>query len=457
MREQFERGDHVELADELLDTLHPDRKSLTYDEGHLWRYHENGLWQKINDDDVSRVVQNFAGRNAKNQWGTPRPLRISVHDVKGAKVLAEDTARFNRTSFADAPLGVSFLNGFLEVGETRLRLKKPSRSNMQKNAFAFEFKRQKPSRLFLDFVASLFRDDADALEKIAFIQEFFGASLLRIAPKYQKCLLLIGDGENGKDTLLDIISNVFPNETVCSITPTKWKENYHRATLAGKWLNKITELPDAELETSEAFKGIVAGGEIDARHPYGRVFNFRPVAGHAFACNANMGTSDFSHGFFRRFGIVRLNRRFTKTDRDPDLRDKLTIEKEIAGIVAWLLEGAARVLAKGGYTIPASSDAELTNWRRSADQVALFIDAETRPPLAHEKGTRAGDFYAAYSTWAEANGHRRMTSTKFGERAGEYLRELNRDVDGYESKKHTKTGVRYMRMMGAAGVTGVTG
>jgi phage/plasmid-associated DNA primase len=72
-------------------------------------------------------------------------------------------------------------------------------------------------------------------------------------------------------------------------------------------------------------------------------------------------------------------------------------------------------LRQRDYTIPPSHDAALTDWRRTADPVALFVHDGTEPCLVGE-GIAASTLYEKFVAWSERNRHRPMSSTKFGMR-----------------------------------------
>jgi P4 family phage/plasmid primase-like protien len=183
--------------------------------------------------------------------------------------------------------------------------------------------------------------------------------------------------------------------------------------LAGKLYNVCAELPEAEIIASEAFKAIVTGDPITGRHIRQAPFTFKPKAGHLFLANDLPGTQDQSRGFWRRFIVIRFNRCFTNDpERDPKIAEKI-IASELPWIVAWELEGALRIMTQGSYTIPASHDAELAQWRRNADQIATWLE-ESTTPAPEGQGVHAAAAYQAYRKWAANNGHRTVSATKFG-------------------------------------------
>ena len=91
------------------------------------------------------------------------------------------------------------------------------------------------------------------------VREFFGACLLGIAPWYQRALIGVGVGANGKSTLSDVMLQCMPPGTTSAIPPQDWGQEYRRAMLMGKNLNSVGELPEREILASEALKSIVAG------------------------------------------------------------------------------------------------------------------------------------------------------------------------------------------------------
>jgi putative DNA primase/helicase len=164
---------------------------------------------------------------------------------------------------------------------------------------------------------------------------------------------------------------------------------------------------------------------------------FRPIAGHYFAANKLPGTQDQTEGFWRRFVVLTFNRSFTgDPTRDPNVHTRI-LAAELPAIVSWLVAGAVRLLRQGDYTIPASHAKAIAAWRKDADQVALFLIAETRPLRDDETehmGLLAAELYSSYVEWARRNGHRPVASNTFGAR----LRGLGR------AAKRTKAGMRYL-------------
>ncbi|MGD0679665.1 MAG: phage/plasmid primase, P4 family [Polyangiaceae bacterium] len=411
----WRRGDHVELGERLIAVLQGSGQELVFDDGALHKYAEtSGRWEPVTDAQQSRVLQRFAGSPIHNPvTQQSRALKIKASDVTGARKLAADRAS-DPGFFSTAPSGLMFANGFVEVRADGIRLRDHSHENRARFGYDFDYSSGSRPERFLKYLADVFRDDEDQAQKLDFVQEFLGVCLIGQATKFQQSVICIGDGSDGKSQLLDIFDGVFPRDAVCSIAPHDFECQYRRALLAGKRINIVNELPDAEIDALEKFKAIVVGNPCDARVINQMAFTLRPVAGHLFACNALPGTADQSLGFWRRWVVLEFNRNFQDDPERVFDIGKAIVEKERAAIVAWGLEGARRMMQpKAKYTVPSSNTGRLLEWRRQANPVAMWHEERT----SKEPGTtRASVAYEDFAAWSRLNGHKQLSNIKFGMR-----------------------------------------
>ncbi len=413
----FQRGDQVELAGHILARLRAEnRTSIVGDEGELFGYSPaTGLWAVVARGEQSRVAQIFAGAAVV---GKSEPLRISASDVRGAMTLAYDQVA-RPGYFSTAPGGLAFANGFVSVSKAGTELTPHSLTHRARHGFTFDYVRNPPIPLFLHFLDDLVRDEVDKNEKIAAIQEHAGASLLGIATTYQKCVICVGSGDEGKSTLAKIVCGCFPLGTVEAVPPQEFRQEYWLAMMAGTLLNVVAELPAANTLASQAFKAIVAGDLTAGRTVRQAPFTYKPRAGHLLLANRLPKMGDQTHGFWRRFLIIRFNRCFTgDAARDPNIAETI-LSAERPGVVSWMLQGAVRLIAQNGYTIPDSHNVELALWQGKRDPVAAFVD-ECTSPAPRGTGTLASALYGVYLAWATGKAYEPVSSTKFGTR----LREL---------------------------------
>lgn len=379
----------------------------------VYRYDGNqGVWEGIPDASLLALSQCYDGVTVAGA----KEIRMSAGRCKAVRDCAlTNPEAMDPTFFDNAPQGVAFANGFARVSAEGVTFADKSPANRATSVVACDYDDKAECPTWLDTVNGVFRDDRDRDDKHKLLQEFVGACVVGIAANYAKCLVMIGDGENGKSVIGETIAELcFPPEAVCYIPPQSWVREYNLAQMTNARLNLANELPDADIQASDVFKTVIDGGTVVARKPYEPPYQFRPKAGHIFLANALPSTIDNSHGFWRRFFVVEFNRDFGK---DParvtkgEMKARLTAER--AGIVQWALWGAVRLLRQGKYTQPESHAAAISEWRLDVDPVAAFVDGCCK---------RTGDItplkeiYPEYSRWCEKSGRRPASDRTLGRR-----------------------------------------
>jgi putative DNA primase/helicase len=402
----FERGDHVELGEELVKELKKEG-DVVYSDGYIWKFN-CVVYRPVLGEDVSRRLQGFAGMQVKTAKGS-RPLSLGAKDVAGSIKLAKDQIA-DPMFFSSAPPGLVFSDSFVSVTKNGITIEKPGPQHRARFAYDFTYDPDRQPEVWFEFLVDAFGDDEDAEDKIALLQEYVGVSLLGVAPRFQQALLLKGEGSNGKGVLVRVIESCFPPGSVTAVPPQEWSNEYRRAMIAGKFLNLVAELPESDILASEAFKAIVAGDQITGRHIREAPFNFASSSGQIFSVNPPMpSTNDHSHAFWRRWLVLEFNRTVDEEDKILDLSDVLISEK--AAIVPWFLAGAQRALARGKLTVPPSSVTAVQEWRVQSDQILAFVRDCCVPD---DGGTKASSLYYDYEQWAKRGGNRVMTATRFG-------------------------------------------
>lgn len=410
----FQRGDHVELAERLVADLRAEAPAVHTDGGMYHYAPSEGVYSVLERPALSRRLQRYAGAKVATQKG---PLRLKASDVAGAVVLAGDQAHDDEF-FAYAKPGVAFADAFVEVTSDGVLRHPHSPKHRARWAYPFQHVDGQAPDEWLSFMRSVWHGDEDADDKIALVQEYTGVCILGIATRFQRAIVQLGDGANGKGVASKVIEACMPPGSVCCIPPQDIGQEYRRHLLAGKLLNIVSELPEAEILDSESWKAVVAGDAMTAREIRQSPYTFVPIAGHIYSANRLPGSTDQTHGFWRRLVVLRFNRVFAEDEQIPNLAE-LIVARERPRIVSWALRGAQRVIAAGRLTVPASSVAAREQWRESADQVHAFVEeccTRVEGDAFFDAWTPAAALYRAYRSWAEENGHGRLAANKFGER-----------------------------------------
>lgn len=425
-------GSEHEIGKELLEVLLDDDPSaqVVYTEGQLWEYiPSQGIWQAIPEDELHRIIGSFDG-SEYDDGKNIRTLRISHMFATGAIQRAEIQVSSPNHFTHAAPLLV-FSDCVVQLGAAGEIEQKPHSPDVLARAgYPFVYNPNAKAPKFKKMLKEHFAGDEDAPEKIAALQEFFGVCLFGIATRFQKCLALPSEGGSGRSTMLEIIEKAMPRDSVAHVDAKELRSPERRAKLPGKLLNFSDEVPpDAFLE-SEDFKKLVVGNVVSAEEKYKPSFEFRPVGGFVFPIQVS-ASAELSDAFFRRFIIIRYRHNFEgSAKRNMNLAAEI-IRSELAGVVAWMIEGAARRLKRTTYTTPASHVEEENKWKLAADTVRTFLNTQyakslfkeprskgyddigraTGEPKEQHDWTPGGVLYGEYQDWCGANGHRKPVAS----------------------------------------------
>jgi len=273
---------------------------------------------------------------------------------------------------------------------------------------------------WLKYLAEVFEPDTDREKKIDFLQEFIGYLLIPNT-KFQVMLWLLGQGDNGKSVVLDVISLLLGKNNVAAIPLERLSKRFQAAELSGKLVNLVHEVSTDGCLQDDILKQAVSGNLIQGERKNKDPFVFRPYARFVVAMNNLPRIKDTSHGFFRRIRLLTFNRIFKREEQDRGLVEKL--KPELPGIFVWALEGLQRLWEQGDFTVVPSSVGAVDQFKKECNPVALFVnDLVIRTDiLALQKNggrsiakTLIHDAYLTYRAYCQAKGFQPISDARFG-------------------------------------------
>jgi P4 family phage/plasmid primase-like protien len=236
----------------------------------------------------------------------------------------------------------------------------------------------------------------------------------------EQCLFFFyGDGSNGKSTFLKTLLALltgYGQQAPADLLIVKTGNSIPNdvAGLRGARFVATIEVEDGKRMAEGLMKQLTGGDAISARFMRGEWFQFEPTFKIFMAANhrPQIATGD-DFAVWRRIKVIPFTERIEEHEKDPRLVEKL--RSELAGILAWAVRGCLEWQAKGMQE-PAAVRASIEAYRSVSDVIGRFIEEScVLKPTAQVK---ASQLYAAYAKWCEENGHRPMSSTKFGELMG---------------------------------------
>lgn len=453
--EAFAVGDHVEIGRRMLADLQgTSTVALVHAENALWRYDASaGVWREVTEGEQDRVINGYSARGL---------IKIKNSDAEGAKKRARGDVSAPEF-FVDAPAGVAFTNGFVTVDEHgNIGVERLAPSHKLRTVLPVEYDPAAPAPRFRRFLLECLRrthctqvhaagprtcdvvhecDDTcpavctrqhvcwprdvdqpptaewaneqrDAQEVIDVLQEFVGASLIGVATEYQRMVLAVGVGENGKSQFFDVVGALFP-EACATVMPQSMSNANSCYALIGKRLNLVAEIPARELLDTAALKAAVSGDPLEVKKLFHDTGKARLTAGHMFGANELPPVNDSSHGFWRRQILTQWRHKFAGPAAEVGLARRI-VRDELAGVAAWAIEGAARLIKRGGFHIPEVSRVAVSEWKSESDSVAVWVSKFTEPSADNRHDSAW--LYGHYLAWAKESTFTPVNIINFGRR-----------------------------------------
>jgi P4 family phage/plasmid primase-like protien len=212
---------------------------------------------------------------------------------------------------------------------------------------------------------------ANSEEALA-LQEFVGYIMLAHA-KFKKALVLYGDEDCGKGVIVRVLRELVGADFCCQLSVEFMDDPGRRSVIKGKALNIITELSSQAIIRDDGFKALVSQEDpvlLDDKFK-AREF-YMPTAKHVISTNNLPRVTDRTNATISRMLILHMPRTFHGEEKDMTLGDRLVAE--LPGIALWALDGAKRLVLRGGqFSQPQSGSKVLDELRLEANPVRQFV------------------------------------------------------------------------------------
>jgi putative DNA primase/helicase len=388
------------------------------DNGSLWAY-DGGVWKREGERALRHAARQTLGATNYGQ--------NVLTELKG-QVRADPTVEVEAETFGLPAGKVAVANGLLDLEAAAdrkpdaLRTLKPTDYALTRIPHEWE-----PEAEYDEWHALVeeWAEDgrADAL------QEYVGYCLEVGAMPIHRALLVVGNGANGKGTFLNAVRTLLGDENTTSIELQRLaNESDALARLYGSVANIDDDLSARKLGRGLGmFKKLVGDDRVEGRHLYEEAFEFDATAKHLYAANEVPDVSDDvgpeDEAFWRRWLLVEFPNHYPPHERDPNLSEKVTSEEYLQKILAWAVDGRARLMEKGYFTNESRySQSKRERWQSWGDSVAQFIEKCVEKDTDAERLT-TGQAHRRYAAWCRENnekpvGQQQFTSTMKGEEVG---------------------------------------
>lgn len=223
-----------------------------------------------------------------------------------------------------------------------------------------------------------------------------------------------------------------PTSAICSVPAAKMGDERHVVESIGKLLNASDEL-SIEAIASNTFKSIVTGDPIQGRDVYKSRVEFRSVAQNLFSANRLPSfKGGVDRGVHRRLLLIPFGRTIPIEERIEEIGKRISTDEPDL-LLAWAVQGAARLIRQRNFSIPESCRLALQEWVLGEDPVWAWIDAcvSVRPILNGGPMLASREAHTRFKTWAQAEGFK---PEKIPAING-FVRRMQAQVPGIKSKR----------------------
>jgi putative DNA primase/helicase len=263
---------------------------------------------------------------------------------------------------------------------------------------------------FKRFINNLFYE-----EDIPVIQEYLGYCLVPNTLA-QTALFIVGEGGEGKSRITILMEHIIGHDNVVIGDFIGLQDKFSTTSLDKQMMFIDDDLSLEALDDTSNFKKIVTAETTMEVEPKGKPKYKTKLYSRILCCGNGAIQSKFdrSDGFYRRLLISKVKPvHYDKPDRT--LSDQL--DKEIPGIINWLLEGLCRVVRNGFIIEPsARMTQELQSVRDSSDTIQLFMSDEQFIEYTGDKDDKVSikQLYDAYENWCQDNNYLVIHKNTFG-------------------------------------------
>ncbi len=342
---------HIPIAKKLCRTYH----FKTLDKV-IYRYNNSGLYVPDGEAFIGREAQKLLGSNA-----TSHTIDEVVNWIK--------RETYTKLSDFDCNLDIiNCLSGFLNMRTLKLQEHTPEYPSLIQIPVFYDPRFDAPA-------ISKFLTEILKPEDIDPILELFGYCLLRNL-HIQKAFLLVGEGANGKSTLIELLRAFLGKNNCSSISLQELEEDkFKKAELFARLANLSSDIPSKGLHHIGTFKMLTGGDKITAERKFGHPFQFTNFAKLVFSANRPPKIfNEDTLALWRRFIIIDFPNTFPDDTADKHLLDKLTTEAEFAGLLNLALKGLQRLLTNDVFSNDKAIEDVAERYTILSDPILSFVD-----------------------------------------------------------------------------------
>jgi len=189
---------------------------------------------------------------------------------------------------------------------------------------------------------------------------------------YTQSYLFVGDGANGKSTLINLYTGLMGEHNTTSISLQELVEDkYKTAELHGKLMNLYADLPSTSSKSIGIFKVLTGGDNITVERKYQDPFTFKNKAIFVFSANLLPKVEDATIAFWRRWAPIEFSKTFKV---DVNFKKRLLTPENYSGFLKIVLEYMDKIDERRDIYRPVGQNKIEMMWKKRSNSAYYFFE-----------------------------------------------------------------------------------
>jgi len=348
-RKKKQRISHI-LTARFVDQYHP--KTLARENDTRMYYYERGVYREGGRKKIKEYIVETVGEEYANVV-----YKLCTDKIEAYTYLWRDE---EQQFFETNTHYLCLENGLLNIQTGKLEPHTPQKVFFEK--LPVRYNEESETRTIQRFVEDLVEKDKD----VQTIQEIFGYCLLKNY-KYKKAFIFLGDKNNGKSTILNILIELLGKRNISNVKLQDLGKRFQKRWIVNKLANIVADIPSSKISETADFKGLTGQDMMMYEVKGGGAYTFRNHAKLIYSANELPAVNNVSDAFYERWVLVDFpytfisQKKYEKLEnknmnmemykiKDPDATENFWKNQSRSGVLKWAIQGLQRLQDQKGFS-----------------------------------------------------------------------------------------------------------